>query len=572
MTARLWWHFQRTAWPDDLSVGTSVATLQTMTTTSRLSSPLALDRLDVRGLRTIAKKAESVPVIALDVDGLGWGGASPVVETEQLPRTIGELEAFRRQRRASIASGRQHPRLDLSRLPGNPRVPPAVAQLMRAVDDLLPTLMKEKGLTLDRLFEMSSPPNARGVANRWQKTLAGAGALATGAVAVEIARMVADPTSAAVAAGSMLIGQKLAGALSYVAHDIIDEYDFMKEAFEFQVHHEDPGELGHWDFIKSIAHVGEIMVPAMGILAAVAPSLGLAPASAALAFVGALWMSPQMHKLTHLPKQRPLAEGATAGERWTHKLDALKRKAIELTQEVGLLPSKARHLEHHAGRRDGRMEGESSLAHTASFDVASGSLGVDVNEVLNQLEVSQRLKRAIYLTTKKLHEITGGATPPALEPHSWAEHPELEVLWGGDGTEAERKEAYRAFRVDRQRSLIEETRAKLSEALEKIVAAGPGVDRTAEVWAKALPDRLRRMEAQLAIFTDPRRGEQLKTRYAIEQSAYQDALDAAKALPADAQASVRERVQARVEKAKQQLEETRAQLVDVAPLLSGFKV
>jgi hypothetical protein len=353
------------------------------------------------GARAATRVAPSVEAAANpELAPSSWEDFRGATGASEVPSTIAELEQYRRMRRGKTAEGKPFPRVELSKLPGDPRVPPSVGKLMHGIDALLPELMKEKGLTLDRLFELSLPRAERGHANRWQKTLAGAGALTAGAVAMQLAQAIVDPTSAAVAAGSFLIGQKLAGAVSYVVHDLIDEYDFMKDAFEFQVHHEDPGELGRWDFSNTVANIGQLTVPAMGILAAVAPTLGLAPGAAAFAFVGALWLAPAMHKVTHLPRQRPLAEDATPLERWKHKLEGVQRKAIEMAQQMGLMPSKERHLEHHAGRRTGRMEGEKTLAHTESFDVSSGSLGVDVNQLFNDLEVSQRLKRTIYTTTK----------------------------------------------------------------------------------------------------------------------------------------------------------------------------
>jgi hypothetical protein len=501
-----------------------------------------------------------------------WEDFRGATGASEVPSTIAELEQYRRMRRGKTAEGKPFPRVELSKLPGDPRVPPSVGKLMHGIDALLPELMKEKGLTLDRLFELSLPRAERGHANRWQKTLAGAGAITAGAVAMQLAQAIVDPTSAAVAAGSFLIGQKLAGAVSYVVHDLIDEYDFMKDAFEFQVHHEDPGELGRWDFSNTVANIGQLTVPAMGILAAVAPTLGLAPGAAAFAFVGALWLAPAMHKVTHLPRQRPLAEDATPLERWKHKLEGVQRKAIELAQQIGLMPSKERHLEHHAGRRTGRMEGEKTLAHTESFDVSSGSLGVDVNQLFNDLEVSQRLKRTIYTTTKALHELTGGRTPPALEPHSWTEHPELKVLWGTEGTMAERREAYRQLRIERQTGTIADTQAQLDAARATVAAAPPGPDssevKVARVLMDNLPTRLRRMNAQLEVFKDPSKGKPLETRYEMERNNAQEAeralAKAAERRPDEA--TLRGLTEAR-DAAKAKFEEARQALLDVAPLL-----
>ena len=175
------------------------------------------------GARTATRAASSLETANPELAPSSWEDFRGATGASEVPSTIAELEQYRRMRRGKTAAGKPFPRVELSKLPGDPRVPPSVGKLMHGIDALLPELMKEKGLTLDRLFELSLPRAERGHANRWQKTLAGAGALTAGAVAMQLAQAIVDPTSAAVAAGSFLIGQKLAGAVSYVVHDLIDE-------------------------------------------------------------------------------------------------------------------------------------------------------------------------------------------------------------------------------------------------------------------------------------------------------------------------------------------------------------
>lgn len=409
---------------------------------------------------------------------------------EPVPSDIRGLVDYRRRRREAAAEGQRLPKLDLGRLTGDAAAPAPVAALMRAVDAVLPQVMKAEKLTLSELFQLDHP-TPRGVANRWQKTLAGAGAITAGYVAWELAKQVTGLGDVAVVAGAALAGQKLAGVLSYLMHDLIDEFDAFPESFEFQVHHEDPGELGRWEAANTVGNIGRIAAPALGLLAALEPTLGIG--SAALAFVGSLYLSPLFHKWSHLPSLPKEASG----------FERLQRRVIDLAQQAGLIVDKHTHLEHHAGRRAGRMEREPKLPHTASFDVTSGSLLGSVNEVMNDLDVSQRLKRAIYVVSKKLGS-------EGVEPHSWTEHPELRARWGGDGTAAERKAAALEVRSHAAERRIAGAKAELaaSELLLQTGQTASGEAATeaqrtmAAAQVKSLPASIAKMELDLAALKD----------------------------------------------------------------------
>jgi hypothetical protein len=444
-------------------------------------------------------------------------------EAGRIPVTnLAELRAYEELKEKIQAAGGVVPK---AMPPVDEPMPKKLLEIMRAVDAVLPKLLKDNKLTFEAVF--GEAPTVRGKASGWHKTVLGANAIAVAAVAVEIGKQVASPADLLTIGGVGLAAWKAAGAMTYLTHWALDNYNvFGTDSFEFQVHHQIPRDLANWDASLSMYNVGGKVLPLLMATAALGPSIPVA--TAALVFLGGALLAPNVHK-------------------WLHQED--RPRVVQLLMDIGILANK--HGEHHRGARAGLMEGEEAMAHVGRYDVLTGDFGGSVNGFFDAVELSRNLETLVF-------KFTG------VEPNSWKEYPELKDIYLAPPDE--RVQVARRLRIEKQVKNIDAHEEKLRQAQQR--ALHPEVDKTPKVTEKILehfPARIEKMKAQLEAFKDPSRLQPLKAAVEKAEARINQLRSPMQILMRTMSKSSTAAKEMRA--AEQQLRLARAALLDVAPFL-----
>lgn len=377
-------------------------------------------------------------------------GERPVIQS------LEDLRAYRATKAQVLAEGGRVP---LPILPEEQALPAKVKGVVDAIDQLLPRLLTEHSLTLNKLFG-ADETHARGQSTPWHRTIAGANAIAAVGLAAEITKQVSGLGDLCAMALGLHAGWKGASGFGYLTHWAFDNYDQLGDlALEFQLHHELPGDVATWQPAVSVYSSGVAMLPLLLSALALEPTVGLG--SAALSFLGGAVITPLSHQWQHIK-----APG------W-----------VQALRKLGIFGTPQDHHRHHSGDPRGLVEGERPPAHVGSYDILSGHLGGSVNEFFDRLEVPRRLERAIYLLTQKM-------TGTGVEPNAWKEYPELKQIW--TAPPSQREVVKRELRLSRLRQNLEQQTQLLIEAKQ----SGPVNDQARAVIA-SYPAKLAKMQLQL---------------------------------------------------------------------------